>query len=445
MEIRARSRQKNCDHCVLIKRRCDRRSPVCSRCVEKGVACTYAKARLVGRHDSGENGVPKPSLGSTMAENSTPSPSMSNPSSESTYLETMPIPSQPFATDTVIDSFRAYENEIMIDPFLNFMGVDATLSQNQCIIPGAESASAIDRPGSPADKETMDSYEGMVELCHELHPWQLHDPTTALHYVVTRIQAFTKEAATRNEAPFMHRYLYRHHTPSCMPTCFANNMLYLTRTPENTSMVLQTLDISIKELLKTERCRTAATPVEKLARTQALFFYQIIRLFDGNIMLRSQGEKDIPLLHAWIGELCNVRDNLGGLARMGDISVRRKPPPEWERWIFAECVRRTIYLAHSTLMLYAMLKDSAESAELQFWTYAHRWTLSRHLWEAKSAAEFARKWKEKPHFIITNYALNHFLKFGRGDEVDDFAEIMLSIYLGRDAATEFISAGKVEH
>jgi hypothetical protein len=95
-------------------------------------------------------------------------------------------------------------------------------------------------------------------------------------------------------------------------------------------MVLQTLDIGIKELLEAERCRTSATPVEKLARTQALFLYQIIRLFDGNIMLRSQGEKDIPLLHTWIGELCRVRDNLGGLARMDNTAVRRKPPPEWE-------------------------------------------------------------------------------------------------------------------
>lgn len=172
MEIRARSRQKNCNHCVLIKRRCDRRSPVCSRCAEKGVACTYAKTRVAGRHDLGGNGVPTPSLGSAMAVNSTRSPT-SNPSSEFNYLETLPIPSQAFATDTVIDSFRAYENEIMIDPFLNLMEVNATLSQDQWIIPGAETASAIDRPGSPADKETMDSYEGMVELC-------VSPPTTAL-------------------------------------------------------------------------------------------------------------------------------------------------------------------------------------------------------------------------------------------------------------------------
>lgn len=39
---------------------------------------------------------------------------------------------------------------------------------------------------------------------------------------------------------------------------------------------------------------------------------------------------------------------------------------------------------------------------------------------------FYRMWKEKPHFIINNYSFEHFLKYGRGDDVDEFAEIMLS-------------------
>lgn len=56
---------------------------------------------------------------------------------------------------------------------------------------------------------------------------------------------------------------------------------------------------------------------------------------------------------------------------------------------------------------------------------AHRWTMSRHLWEAKSKVEFARNWREKPHFVGTNYTLEHFLEYGRGDDVDEFGEIVL--------------------
>lgn len=61
------------------------------------------------------------------------------------------------------------------------------------------------------------------------------------------------------------------------------------------------------------------------------------------------------------------------------------------------------------------------------WNNAQRWTLSKHLWDADSAYAFARAWKEKPHFIITNYSFDHFLKNGRGEDVDEFAEILLSV------------------
>jgi hypothetical protein len=61
------------------------------------------------------------------------------------------------------------------------------------------------------------------------------------------------------------------------------------------------------------------------------------------------------------------------------------------------------------------------------WSYVHRWTLSRHLWEADSSFTFARMWRERPHFIIMNYSFDHFLQCGRGDDVDEFADILLSV------------------
>lgn len=64
------------------------------------------------------------------------------------------------------------------------------------------------------------------------------------------------------------------------------------------------------------------------------------------------------------------------------------------------------------------------------WAYTHRWTLSRPLWEASSAFEFQRLWKETPQFIISNYSFDNFLKHGRGDDVDDFAEILMTVSVG---------------
>lgn len=95
-------------------------------------------------------------------------------------------------------------------------------------------------------------------------------------------------------------------------------------------MVVRALHASAKELVDVETCRVVATPVEKVARTQALFMYQVIRLLDGDVMLRAQGERDLPLLFAWLRELCKVRENLGDLAQLGDGAVRELPAQEWE-------------------------------------------------------------------------------------------------------------------
>lgn len=93
---------------------------------------------------------------------------------------------------------------------------------------------------------------------------------------------------------------------------------------------MRALHSSVRELVNAEAGRIAATPVDKLARTQALFLYQIIRLLDGDIILRAHGERDIPLLQTWLGDLCKVRENLGDLAKHGDSLTRRRPPEEWE-------------------------------------------------------------------------------------------------------------------
>lgn len=103
-------------------------------------------------------------------------------------------------------------------------------------------------------------------------------------------------------------------------------MLYENRTPSNTAMVIRALHGNVRELIDFEAVRITATPTEKLARAQALFMYQIMRLFDDNITLRSQAERDMPILESWLGELCKIRENLGNL---GDDS-RHQKPVEWE-------------------------------------------------------------------------------------------------------------------
>jgi hypothetical protein len=106
-------------------------------------------------------------------------------------------------------------------------------------------------------------------------------------------------------------------------------VLYQNRTPENTTMVMMALSTVVKELIDNESGRMMASPVDRLARCQAMFIYMVIRLLDGDVMLRAQGERDIPLLSAWLDDLSKVRENMGDLAQMGD-SVVKQTPVEWE-------------------------------------------------------------------------------------------------------------------
>jgi hypothetical protein len=95
-------------------------------------------------------------------------------------------------------------------------------------------------------------------------------------------------------------------------------------------MVMRALQNNVHELLENEVDHTVTTPAQKLARTQALFMYQIIRLFDGDIFLRAQAEKDMMVLHTWLGDLCGARNNLENAARaQGDITVKQAPD-DWE-------------------------------------------------------------------------------------------------------------------
>ncbi|KAK0704585.1 hypothetical protein B0H67DRAFT_557360 [Lasiosphaeris hirsuta] len=425
-----KSRQKNCNSCVQNKRRCDRRKPECSRCVEKQMLCIYVYSKPKVAPDTAGTGPPASSEAKGLSF---------------AFSGSLCTPGLDLDLGYTPQSETNIRDDISLSAFMDFTNT-ASPSPNQWLVPAEEHASIFatstgtatatepERPRTPATQQAQKAYHtiAFASFCHGADPWLVYDSTSLLHYITNRVKAFPRDLAATNATPFLHRFLYRDHTPPCIVACFAASVLYANRTPANAAMVMRALHASAAELVDAEAGRSTATPVEKLARVHALFLYQVIRLFDGDIHLRAQGEKDLPLLRAWLDELCRVRDNLG------DAAGRGLPPREWERWIFAESLRRTVMMAYSVISLFSLMKDP-EHEEPGPWAFTHRWTLARSLWEAGSSFEFYRVWKEKPQFVIANYSLETFLEHGgRGDDVDDFAEILLSSYMGVDAAKEFI-------
>jgi hypothetical protein len=82
---------------------------------------------------------------------------------------------------------------------------------------------------------------------------------------------------------------------------------------------------------------------------------------------------------------------------------------------------------YSVIKLYQMIKTAEGPDDQTAWTYTHRWALSRHLWEADSSFAFSRVWEEQPHHVVKNYSFDDCLEPGKGDDVDEFAEILLSV------------------
>lgn len=114
-------------------------------------------------------------------------------------------------------------------------------------------------------------------------------------------------------------------------------------TNNNKSSVFKVLCQTLDEL---KEQRLANTPQEKLARVQALFLYQIICLFDGDLTLRSNADRDMAVLRDWVDELCKIRKNLksSGSTSSAGLGEYSEPPRSWavsilqRRWpqIFAD-------------------------------------------------------------------------------------------------------------
>ncbi|KAI0966177.1 hypothetical protein F4678DRAFT_302904 [Xylaria arbuscula] len=422
------SRQKNCNSCVQVKRRCDRRTPICSRCAEKQTPCVYTNPRTARRQGNNAREA-DPYTEALSLEGPAAGPPLNIPglSFDMGYPES--ILSAAFhpevaAEPTPLSNFdTASSNDISMDTFMHFLGNSTSSFSDQWLI-RPEGDHLPERPTTPTEKEVMAAYDKMA-ACHELDLWHAYDPKTALYYILNRVKSFTVEMAEQNTTPFIHMNLYRTYKPRCILSCFTTCVLYANRTPANVAMVMRAVSDSAREFVESEAYVVVSTPLEKLARSQTLFLYQIIRLFDGDVTLRAQGEKDIGLLKTWLGELCRIRDNLSDTAL---LSYPDRSPVDWEKWVFAECVRRTIIVAHAVISLYEVLKDSQLNPDNP-WSCVHRWTLGRSLWEAGSSTEFQRAWRESSHFVISNFMLESFIENGEKEEIDDFAEMFLNMYL----------------
>ncbi|KAI1099410.1 hypothetical protein F4804DRAFT_85130 [Jackrogersella minutella] len=411
------SRQKSCNACVKSKRRCDKQIPTCGNCTKKKYTCTYG-GQLDAQSHGNSAGVPM-SLDSVVSPAPTPYGdgfALNDNGFPAAFDTDIGLPDATLPMDSALESFL----DSMIGNESSTPGQSDLQRENAQIEPTPVSQS-LSRP----------DYSRMRSVCDDYAPWQLADPSSRIAYAMNAFKTLHATLARNNSTMYMHSHLYVDNTPRCILQAFSMCVLYTNQTEATRGFVLKILHENVNDLKQTAS-GTALNPQEKLARVHAMIVYQTIRLFDGDITLGQQADNDLFLLEAWNGELRKLRDNLDELAELDAIELRNKPPESWERWLFAESVRRTYVACLSLRTFWDLLKGRTEEdvADPDNWRYIHRWSLSRHLWAATNSFDFYRAWKEKPMWIISAFYFDEFVRTGKGDDIDDFALVFLVLSFG---------------
>ncbi|KAH6646556.1 hypothetical protein BKA67DRAFT_411295 [Truncatella angustata] len=331
------SRRKSCDACVRGKRRCDQRSPACSQCIKKRVSCLY-------RNQPNRN---TPVLNNAVMQAEDESPTSASPHQD--HLESS-FPDFTGGYDLNLDLDGQH---IQIEPLFDSLldTIAETSLPNGFWHNTAFTENLQDGPKHCEMVLTSKDYWKMAHIC----PWQLSDPNTEAAFGMGFIKNLLTQFANQSSTPFLHRHLYKTHVSPWITQVFSTCVLYTHVNSSNRGMVLRVLHENVTNLLESAS-GTNLVPQQKIARVHALMLYQVIRMFDGDITLGTQADADVAILMSWIDDLCTVRDNLKEESGMRDSIIRSRPPESWERWIFAESVRRTCIFGYAQIFFWNLLK-----------------------------------------------------------------------------------------
>jgi len=284
----------------------------------------------------------------------------------------------------------------------------------------------------------------------------------------------------------MHRSLYRGHMPECIQDAFTTLAAYNGATPGTRCSILRIIRDRAEKLISSQPvggmgedvvgepelnrggvegtegeevslpapCVILDTPTH-LARTTALFVYQLLRLFDGDIRSRAQAEEQMGTLHAWASQMlesarldCVTAEYLvasggsaGGNLSANDFTLvvgsaaMTDPSLTWQAWILAESIRRVFLMAEYMQSVYLTIKRgwSACSGGVPFTPKAGLWdAASAWAWVNKAQCELGKKEEmvapegKLPQLL---HSMNTWiaLKKNQPEDVDEFTHVLLGL------------------
>lgn len=266
----SRSRQKSCIRCVQGKRRCNRQTPQCGRCLARGLECTYIKSH------SGSN--------------------QQNTAAQSPYIGDAPVESLSSSIDGLLSTVTPEEPTFFSDA--DFLASWLTPGPSLFAVPTFLPA-------------------GYFPEIAEIDKWSVKQ-------LLRGLKSYPKMFALSLKTPFIHHRLYDGCLPEAIQDVFMVSTLYYSRTPETEDMVQQILEAKAMTLVRKSHPMALD---ELLAAVQALILFHIIQLFDGDIRQRALAEQNMDTMRAWTMQLQVRAGELGPTPTWGEWifveSVRR--------------------------------------------------------------------------------------------------------------------------
>lgn len=375
--------RKACLACAKAKRRCGKQTPSCLRCVHRKIGCSYPPPKPsrfipVEDFDSSSNDDQSSQLSSTSA------PTFTN-------LEVYPI---------------------------------HVLFPEDCLF--------------TADTESPTGWFASSKTWKTKHP-DLPDRTPfnirSLKRHISTVKQWLTDWIKNGSNHFIHPQLYSTRFPSCIRDAYADYACYINRTASNEDTVFQIIEKRVENLLATTYSSTRLDPLVKLARVHALFIYQVIGLFDGDIRLRYLSEKRIPLLHEWMHEMVDDARQASCLGKyVCDMEMDSSPGGTanldllWYSWILAESIRRTWVIASGIQGIFVMMQ-LGKVAQCQGGMML---TTRKGVWEAQSALAWETICAEVNVGLIQTAELYQAVLGVGTEHLNDFAKAVIQVTSGKD-------------
>ncbi|KAH7310722.1 hypothetical protein B0I35DRAFT_439588 [Stachybotrys elegans] len=284
-------------------------------------------------------------------------------------------------------------------------------------------------------------------------------PDSGIDYFLGSIKKWLDQWTRENHCAFIHQRLYGTNLPAPLQYAYATWLAYRASTGSANKKIAIDMALRWSRNLVQEQSiyqgieDDALDLITHLSRTQTLFIFQMICLFDGDIRARSQAETHSSTLVKWcdaamrraaIDVASGPSPSPGESINEPEITQLRAhntPASTWKAWILSESIRRVWILATLTEAAFLIKKQgfSMCPGSIGFTCRSGVWdSLCHQAWLACIQSEST---VDIPRFCKGLYRL---MDVAIPTDADEFALVLLAYGKGKETLDEWLAFGRQE-